>query len=297
MLRCASCSSGVAQRRAQIVTDTMQHFAVVGSPISHSKSPILHNAAYRALGLNWEYSAREVVAGGLARFLSETASHWQGLSLTMPLKREIMPLLDERDPVSLLVGVANTVLFDGRKLLGFNTDVYGAERMLREALPDELHSALVLGGGATARSVIVALARCGVRELTVATRSPVKSLDLAELGRAVGVAVTVGDMNIEPGESDVVVSTLPGDTNLDFAFPRTLRTSVPLVDIAYAPWPTPVAKQWLEVGGGVVNNGIGMLIYQALAQIRIFVDGDPDRELPTEAEVLAAMRGAVLRST
>lgn len=279
------------------MTERVPQFAVLGSPISHSKSPDLHRAAYRVLGLNWQYSVREVVSGDLAQFLNDTAGQWRGLSLTMPLKKEVLALLDEQDSVSRVVGAANTVLFERDRVLGFNTDVYGAERMLREALPGELRSALVLGGGATARSVIVALARRGVRELTVATRSPAKSHDFAELGFEVGITITVGDMAVDPGKPDLVVSTLPGDANIDFALPRALRESVPLVDIAYAPWPTAVAKHWLDADGGVVNNGIGMLIYQALAQLRIFVTGDPEHELPAEANVLAAMRGAALLST
>lgn len=272
-------------------------FAVLGSPISHSKSPALHRAAYRVLGLDWEYTSRDVASGDLASFLTDTESQWRGLSLTMPLKREILPLLDERDSVSLQVGAANTVLIDRGRVLGFNTDVYGAERMIREALLGELRRALILGGGATARSVIVALSHRGVRELTVATRSPGRSQDLVELGLHVGVAVTVGDMTVDPGEPDVVVSTLPGTATFAVELPRDLRASVPLVDIAYAPRPTAAAQHWLDAGGGVVNNGIGMLIYQALAQIRIFVSGDPTQELPREAEVLAAIRGAALTAT
>ncbi len=279
------------------MANTVQQFAVLGSPISHSKSPALHRAAYRVLGLDWEYTIREVSSGGLSAFLSETPLQWRGLSLTMPLKREILPLLDEQDPVSLQVGAANTVLFDDGKILGFNTDVYGAERMLQEAVPGELHRALILGGGATARSVIVALARRGVSDLAVATRSPVNSQDLVELGLGLGIVVTVGDMNVGHGQPDVVVSTLPGTAKLASELPHELRTSVPLVDIAYAPWPTEVAKHWLAAGGGVVNNGLGMLIYQALAQVRVFVSGDPTVELTSEPAVLAAMRDAAFTTT
>ncbi|MEO7348973.1 MAG: shikimate dehydrogenase [Terrimesophilobacter sp.] len=276
------------------MTSSVQHFAVLGSPISHSQSPALHRAAYHVLGLNWDYTVHEVASGELERFLSDTATRWRGLSLTMPLKREILPFLFEQDEVSLQVGAANTVLFDGGRAFGFNTDVYGAERMLREAIPGELHRALILGGGATARSVIVALARRGVRELTVATRSPARSQDLVELGRSAGITVALGDLAVDLGEPDVVVSTLPGTAVITTKLPRSLRTSVPLVDIAYAPWPTAAAQYWSDAGGRVVNNGIGMLIYQALAQLRIFVGGDPERELPSEPEVLAAMRRAVL---
>lgn len=272
------------------MTKSTAQLAVLGSPISHSKSPALHSAAYKVLGLDWGYSAHEVKSGELRGFLSDTRSQWHGLSLTMPLKREVVPLLDEQDAVSLRVGAVNTVLFDAGTLLGFNTDVYGAERMLREAFPHELRRALILGGGATARSVALALAHCGVTEMTFALRSPAARHDALVFGDSIGVAVTVADFGNISGDFDVAVSTLPGTAELSHSLPRALRESVPLADIAYSPWPTTVAQHWLDVDGGVLNNGIGMLIYQAIAQVRIFVNGNPSLELPKEEKVLAAMR-------
>lgn len=279
------------------MTEVVRQLAVLGSPISHSKSPVLHRAAYRVLGLDWEYTACEVKSGGLGRFLADTTTQWRGLSLTMPLKREVVPLLDEQDSVSVQVGATNTVLFDGENVLGFNTDVYGAERMLREAFPGIIRHAHILGSGATACSVAVSLANCGVRKLTVAARSPSRSAELVDVAERLGLTVTVGEMESDPGLPDVVVSTLPGTTELSFSLPEYLRSSVPLIDIAYDPSPTAVAQHWLDSGGSVVNGGLGMLIYQALAQVRIFVGGDPARELPSEDAVLAAMRSAAFETT
>lgn len=297
MRRSDSCRIGVARLKAPTVIRAVQQFAVLGSPISHSKSPGLHRAAYRVLGLDWEYSAVEVKSGELGSFLSRPDPRWRGLSLTMPLKREIVPFLDEHDAVSLLVGSANTVLFDDGRVRGFNTDVYGAERMLRDAIPGNLQRALILGGGATACSVVASLVNCGVREIAVATRSPSKASELVDLGHRLGITVTVGGLDTDPGAVDVVVSTLPGTAKLTHILPEQLRATVPLIDIAYSPWPTSVAKQWIGAGGGVVNNGLGMLLYQALAQVRIFVGGEPTRELPFEADVLAAMRSTVSGTT
>lgn len=297
MRRCGSCRIGAERLKARIVTSQIQQFAVLGSPISHSQSPALHRAAYGVLGLDWEYSAREVRSGELANFFSCAGSDWRGLSLTMPLKREILPFLDEQDAVSTLVGAANTVLFDNGKMRGFNTDVYGAERMLREALPDIVQRPLILGGGATAASLAASFANMGVSEIVVAVRSTASTEELLSLGGRLGVAMTVTGVDAVPVDVDAVVSTLPGAAELAVTLPARLRETVPLVDIAYAPWPTVVARQWRDAGGAIAGNGLGMLIYQALAQLRIFVGGDAAWELPHEVEVLAAMRAAVNAAT
>lgn len=281
-----------------------RRLAVLGSPIAHSQSPALHRAAYRMLGLDWEYGLAEVCTGDLGGFLSGLDDSWRGLSLTMPLKREILPLLGATDAVTDLVGAANTVLFDDGRVLGFNTDVHGAELMLAESLPGPLRRALILGSGATAGSMVAALARRGVEEVVVAARSPQRAGELLTIAERLGVAIVVGGFDgggfdgaadIRSGLPDVVVSTLPGDAAPEHGLSRELRSAVPLVDIAYDPWPSAVAGLWLEAGG-VVHSGLGMLVHQALAQVRVFVGGDPDRALPGEDAVLAAMRAAVGRS-
>jgi shikimate dehydrogenase len=269
-----------------------RRLAVLGSPIAHSRSPALHAAAYRALGLPWTYEAVEVGAGGLGPFLAGLDGGWRGLSLTMPLKREALALLDSADEVAELVGAANTVLLEGGRRVGFNTDVQGAERMLAEAIPEPLTTALVLGAGATACSIVAALARRGVRRVTVWTRSPERSGEIAALAGRLGVALEVTGDASTLALPVVVVSTLPGTAEPVTAFPRELRAAVPLVDIAYDPRPTGMARHWREAGGAVVDNGIGMLLYHALAQVRIFVAGDPHVELDAEPAVLAAMREA-----
>ncbi|MBN9150318.1 MAG: shikimate dehydrogenase [Micrococcales bacterium] len=278
------------------MAEDRNRLAVLGSPIAHSKSPAIHVAAYRVLGLDWSYDAVEVASGDLGAFLNGCGSSCRGLSLTMPLKREIVPYLAEQDAVSRLVGAANTVLVTEDGFAGFNTDVVGAERMLSESVPGAVRHALILGGGATAGSLLVALANCGASEITVSTRSPEKSTGLLAVADQLGVALAVSGPDVLPEALDVVVSTLPGTAPLVRKFPARLRATVPLVDIAYDPWPTPIARHWLEAAGGVANNGLGMLVYQALVQVRIFVAGDPERELPGEAAVLRAMREAALGS-
>jgi shikimate dehydrogenase len=263
-----------------------RRLAVLGSPIAHSRSPELHGAAYRELGLDWAYERAEVRSGELAHFLGGLDASWRGLSLTMPLKREVLPLLDSVDETSTVTGAANTVLLaDGRH--GFNTDVEGIERAFAERGLPRLATAVVLGGGATAASVLVALARSGVHRVTVALRTPERGVPLADLAERLGMSAAVARLGDPLPAADLLVSTLPGEAPLpDLAgFPRTAA----LLDVAYDPWPSRLADGW----EGPIVNGLDMLLHQALLQVRVFVNGDPAAELPREEGVLRAMRGAV----
>ena len=211
----------------------------------------------------------------------------------MPLKREILPLLDTRDEPTERAGVANTVLFanDGRQ--GFNTDVYGVTRALRESGVRSVASVHVLGAGATAASVIVAVSMLGARSVAISTRSPSKAVDLLALGKRLGTAVTIGMFDAAPRlEPDLVVSTLPGGTNPNLAFPLEVLTGATFFDVAYDPWPSELASRWLDVGGQVIS-GLEMLAYQALGQVRIFVNGSAEMPLENEDRVVEAMRASV----
>src|SRR3954454_20470021 len=138
-----------------------RRLAVLGSPIGHSKSPALHAAAYAVLGLPWEYTAIEVAEGGLGAFLSTLDESWRGLSLTMPLKREILPLLTESSAVVETIGAANTVVIEssaeGSALRGYNTDVGGILGALADHGVDRITSAHLIGTGATAATALVAV--------------------------------------------------------------------------------------------------------------------------------------------
>ena len=272
--------------------------AVLGSPISHSLSPAIHRAAYRVLGLDWSYDSADVTGESLARYVNTRDSSWLGLSLTMPLKRDILPLLDSRDELVDLVGAANTVLWDADgSLRGFNTDVYGVERSFRDAGVDALALVHVLGAGATAASVIAGVARLGATEAQVLARTPAKAADLVGLGRVLGVTVTVipwaGSLT---GRPDAVISTVPGGESLP-EFSREIRRSATLLDVAYDPWPSDLARSWSDAGGtgagGTVISGLDLLVNQAVGQIRIFVNADPAIRLNDEAAVIGAMREAL----
>ena len=272
--------------------------AVLGSPIAHSKSPALHRAAYRVLGLDWHYEAFEVVPAGLDDFIRSCGVQWRGLSLTMPLKHDVMPLLDFVDPVAVLTGGANTLLFrrggGGPTLHGFNTDVFGIVEAFRHAGVVRLSTVRMLGAGATAASALVAVAQLGANRVLVSARSEVKLVALVEIGRQLGVDVHAAHSGSDNSGivPDAVISTLPGGADHPYRFDALTRASSVLFDVAYDPWPSPLAASWLEAGGRVIP-GIEMLVNQALMQVRIFVGDGADRELPREAEVLAAMRQSV----
>ncbi|SMH39424.1 shikimate dehydrogenase [Rathayibacter oskolensis] len=278
------------------MTTAGNRLAVLGSPIAHSKSPALHAAAYRVLGLDWSYTAVETTEATLAEVVA--GSPWHGLSLTMPLKHAVRPLLAEEDLVARVTGAVNTVLVERgsgeSRLLGFNTDVAGIVRALGEAGVASADRIEVLGGGATAASALAAAAELGAALVTVTTRSPERAAALEPVAAAVGVALAIRPLSEwDRGEPHpLVVSTLPGGAADALRVPDPVAASSTLFDVAYSPWPSRLALLWQEAGSPVVS-GFGMLLHQALIQVRIFVGGDPSLPLPREDEVLAAMRVAV----
>jgi shikimate dehydrogenase len=276
-----------------------RRLAVLGSPIAHSLSPALHQAAYRALGLDWEYTAAEVREAELDAFLDGLDPVWLGLSLTMPLKQEIRHRLTDVDRIAALTGAVNTVRFgalpgQARTLSGYNTDVPGLVRALAEAGVDRANRVTLLGAGATAASALVAAAELGAEFVDVIARTPGRADPLAQLGRDLGLVVTVAGLDGVGAdrESDLVISTLPGGTTLPTEFPASLRAGTLLFDVGYAPWPSALAASW-AAAGGVAHSGLSMLLHQALIQVRIFVGNDPFQPLPDEETVLNAMRAAL----
>jgi len=272
--------------------------AVLGKPIAHSKSPQLHSAAYDVLGLPWTYERHEVDESTIAAFVKSRDAAWRGLSLTMPLKQAIQPHLDQVDRIGELTGAVNTVLLewggDTVHRSGFNTDVPGIVRALRAAGVGEVRHAHVLGGGATAASAIVAASELGAESVLVSVRAPERAASLVPLAKSVGLTIAVEpfDAPRDDDRTELVVSTLPGGVEAPLAFQTATRARVPLLDVAYEPWPTTLGLAWADAGGAVLG-GLAMLVHQALLQVRIFVAGDPFTPLPDEESVLAAMLAAV----
>jgi shikimate dehydrogenase len=256
---------------------TSRRAAVLGHPIAHSLSPVLHTAAYRALGLEgWRYTAEDVAQDGLVGFLAGLDATWAGLSLTMPLKHAVLPLLDHVEPLADVVGAVNTVLVQpergGCSLVGANTDVHGIVSALREGLGTRSPTgAAVLGGGATAASCLAALAELGITEPVVYVRSLGRSGALVRAAHRMGVAPqfrAFDRAHDEVGEADVVVATLPphGADELAASLPGAVRGV--LLDVAYEPRPTGLGDAWAR-SGGVAVGGERMLLHQAAEQVRL----------------------------
>ncbi|PPF16576.1 shikimate dehydrogenase [Rathayibacter sp. AY1A7] len=276
------------------VTAAGYRLAVLGAPIAHSKSPALHAAAYRVLGLDWSYRAVETTEATLSEVVS--GEPWHGLSLTMPLKHAVRPLLAEEDAVARATGAVNTVLVDrsgpAPRLRGFNTDVAGIVRALAEAGVVSAERVQVLGGGATAASALAAAAELGAARVDLVLRTASRAVELAPLAESLGVLISVRSFADWSTGAPLVISTLPGRAADGLDVPDAAVAGSTLFDVAYSPWPSALARRW-EQGGSPVVSGLGMLLHQALVQVRIFVGGDPDLPLDREDEVLAAMRRAV----
>lgn len=258
--------------------------AVLGHPVAHSLSPVLHSAAYRALGLDgWEYTAIDVTEEELASFVEGLDESWAGLSLTMPLKQVVLPLLDHVEPLAGVVGAVNTVLFQptgsGRTLVGANTDVHGLVAALREGLGDRpVGSAVVLGAGATAASTLAALAELGCTTPTVLVRSLGRTGGLQRAAHRMGVAPRFAVLDpASPlvAQADVVVSTLPSRAADPVADALTVQSAAGasgprgvLLDVVYDPRPTALSRAWADAGATVVG-GERMLLHQAAEQVRL----------------------------
>ena len=289
--------------------------AVLGHPIAHSLSPVLHRAAYRALGLgDWQYGRQDVQEAELAEVVASLDHHWVGLSLTMPLKHAIIPMLDHVEPLAEVVGAVNTVLVQGRPvrrgeaarterpvLVGANTDVHGIVAAVQEAVDaagrslPERPRAVVLGAGATAASAFAALGQLGCTTPTVHLRSLGRSGALIRAAHRMGVEPTylaLEDAVESMLDADIVVSTLPahGADPLAAGLAARAVTSLgALLDVVYDPRPTALSVAWAH-GGGVVAGGERMLLHQAAEQVRLMT-GRPAPLAAMDAALGVALAG------
>ncbi|MGX5208497.1 shikimate dehydrogenase [Streptomyces violaceus] len=243
--------------------------AVLGSPIAHSLSPVLHRTAYQELGLSgWTYDRFEVDEAALPGFFETLGAEWAGLSLTMPLKRAVIPLLDGISETAASVDAVNTVVCtrDGRRT-GDNTDIPGMVAALREHGIDKVEAAAVLGAGATASSALAALSRICPGEIAVYVRSEARAAEMRQWAERLEVSVRIADWaDAEQAlRAPLVISTTPAGVT------DALARSVPerpaaLFDVLYDPWPTTLAARWSAYGGAVVS-GLDLLVHQAVLQV------------------------------
>jgi shikimate dehydrogenase len=254
--------------------------AVLGKPIAHSKSPQLHLAAYRALGLTgWTYERIECDADQLPGVVGGFGPEWAGVSVTMPGKFAALRFADERTDRAQRVGSANTLVRTPTGWRADNTDIDG----VAGALGSASGRALVCGSGGTAPAAVAGLAQLGVSGITVVARNPDKAARLVELGNAMGVATRFCDLDggglaDEVAAADALVSTIPADVAARYA--GTLSGIGVLLDAVYDPWPTPLAAA-VTAGGGRVISGVQMLLHQAFAQVEQFTGLPAPREAMT----------------
>ena len=245
--------------------------AVLGSPIAHSLSPVLHRAAYAALGLDdWTYTAIECDEAGLPALIAGCDRRWAGLSLTMPLKRAVLPLLDDTEPLAAEVGGANTVVFSGGRRQGYNTDVPGMVAALAEAGVTAPPSATILGAGATACAALAAVRALGVAAIRVQVRDKARAGDLLAAARRLGVAVELRVFGTPVRDGDLLISTVPAGAADIYAErvldPRARPSAV--LDVVYHPWPTSLAAAASQ-SGLIVTSGFDLLLHQAARQVEL----------------------------
>lgn len=278
-------------------------YAVLGSPISHSKSPLIHQAAYRKLGISASYEAIDVTSDQLNTFLDSNAEH-RGLSLTMPLKETAFKLAElggwEIDETSCALRAGNTLVHTDEHWSLHNTDVFGASKALESISEKPVKLVAILGSGATAKSVALAALRTfsNLDRLTIFARNPDAAAEIfatlknaPELKSHEGIEFVWNSIEAAAdfGGADLTVNTLPADvaSNIEVDVPFTESW---VFDVTYHPWPTPFSSAWPEDHR---ISGLAMLIWQAVAQIRLFVGNAATQELPNEAGVVEVMFQAV----
>ncbi|MDP9427950.1 MAG: shikimate dehydrogenase [Actinomycetota bacterium] len=257
--------------------------AVLGRPVGHSLSPLLHRAAYAALGLHdWTYDALDVGAEDLPVLLAGLGEEWRGFSVTMPCKQAAVDVADVVEPLPRLLHAANTLVRTPAGWRAENTDVLGVGTTLQQAGITQVARAAIVGAGGTAAAAAVALASLGAEQIDVVVREPARAVDLLRVLDSLGVPTTVVLLDSAVVDADVVVSTVPvGGQPAAARLPWTAGHTV--LDVLYDPWPTALATAVTEVGGTVVG-GLEVLFWQATAQVELMT-GQP--------APLMAMRGAL----
>jgi shikimate dehydrogenase len=270
--------------------------AVLGKPIAHSLSPVLHRAAYEALGFtDWTYDLVECDENGLAAYVESLGPEWAGLSLTMPLKRTVLPLLDHVDHLAAATGGANTVVFRPEGRFGYNTDVRGIVDALTEVGVPALGSVTIIGAGATACSALAAVGELGAAGADIVARDPSRTAGLLATADRLGLQARLRPWT-DLGDTgqpipDLLISTVPAGAADEYADRLRLTRQAPpaLLDVVYHPWLTPLAEVAVAAGSAVAS-GYAMLLHQAAAQVELMTG----RPAPLEA-MRQAGEGAIAR--
>ncbi|WP_447003184.1 shikimate dehydrogenase [Saccharothrix isguenensis] len=256
--------------------------AVIGSPVAHSLSPVLHNAAFSALGLaDWAYTRIECEAAGVPSLVAGLDSSWAGLSVTMPNKRAALAVATSSTERAVQVGAANTLVpvVDGWR--ADNTDVDGVLGALRAVCGFTSGTrAVLLGAGGTATAALVAMASVGVRSVSLVVRSVSRAAEAETCASRLGLALDTvtwddADFAALAASSDVLVSTVPPAATEPIA--AALAEAPTILDVIYHPWPTPLAYA-VEKRGRTLATGLDMLLHQSFGQAEQFTGLPAPRE-------------------
>ena len=249
--------------------------AVLGSPIAHSLSPLLHQSAYKILGAQGTYEAIEVAAGELAQFLKGKDSDWTGFSLTMPLKEEVLAIANVIDPVAQKISSANTLFRRDNLWFASSTDITGFGFALDSRGFTNAKSAIILGAGATARAVVGALDG-RIDEIRIVSRNTGREEAIRKCATKSVISFVPWEYTTPIAQSDLVVNTTPLYGADLFADYLPSKISSLFFEVLYRPWPTVLHSRWRE-NGGETMDGIDLLVHQAIEQIALFSGKSVDR--------------------
>ena len=258
-----------------------KNFTVLGSPIEHSKSPAIHKAAFEFRNVSASYTRQEL-SEGLASWVEVLDESWSGLSLTMPLKEQALALAKRADSLAIATGAANTLIRTTEGWDAYNTDVFGIQKSVEGV---KAKSVSVIGSGATARSAIVAMQELG-KNVSIWARNKQATKSLAA-----EFELAVHDKFYQAATADLVISTLPSHALDEYVDELRTPPKSTLLDVAYTPWPSKAAKRFSEAGNAI--SGLEMLLWQAVAQQRLFAGNDLDEPLENEKAMVSAMRAAL----
>ena len=273
--------------------DTEVAAGVIGYPVRHSLSPVICQAAFDELGLDWTYAAFEVAQGDAGRALDHMRKRGMaGLSVTMPHKADVAAAVDELSAAASVLGVVNCVARDGDRLIGHNTDGAGfCDALLADGVELAGIGCAVLGAGGAARAVVAELARRGVAEVAVIARRPDRAASAAELAGSAGTTASLADI----GQYRLVVNATPvgmaetigaGNLPLD---PDLLHPGLHVAELVYNPLQTPLLAE-CNRRGVPASTGVGMLVHQAAHAVRIWTGAEPPVNAMTAAATAALSR-------
>ncbi|MDD5653171.1 MAG: shikimate dehydrogenase [Candidatus Omnitrophica bacterium] len=273
-------------------TTEKQNFGLIGCPVSHSLSPLMHNAAFQALGINGEYQLFELKAEEVESFVRSLGQRGlRGINVTIPYKEKIIPFLDRLTPQAGLIGAVNTIKNTEGKLEGFNTDGDGFIRHLKDDMKfiPEGKKIAVIGAGGASRAISVCLAQNKVRQIIIYDVDQKRSLALAELLKRAfkdnEFIITDSTSGLKIEEADLLVNTSPvGMKKNDpiIVDPRFLHPGMLVYDIIYNPAQTRLLEMAREKGAAA-TNGLGMLLYQGVLAFEIWTGQKAPVEIMRQA--------------